>query len=252
MVSDGYQVLIRERLDGPDTLANEIFDQLLVAVSLVSDPWTGEVFATQAARDELEMRKIPHLLIEPNPGRWPASLIGGATLKSNEARVISLSALVAVVCGLRFRVEPVWSPWLKVSTPIDLPQEGFVWPEPQPELVAGFECSVLKDGFRPIFSSEHPTSRLGDRGLIYHPHIDGGAVVEALIEKGASPGWLNTPSLAHSKAPQEIDRLRSRGLNREQVRGLVSVSTAALNTQTWSSVWEQALLEINRLRQFLS
>jgi hypothetical protein len=226
---DGFTVknATAEEIANPEWLTSIQNDLLFVLMS-EDDPVTGKLndFATihAALREKRIFRIIlSHASHAITPVTRPHIF---------EVRVLSLKPEIAlVVAGERFRVTPTFAsrlPWLDQNPKKDLSLR----PSFAAEVIA-FE-EQLPPGFKAYFKKGEP--RVFDRAVIYHPELDGSAVIDQLAEtSGDKISAAGTATAFDSSSPcrwnnpRFTDWLISRGLSEEIIRGLIVIDGARVN-----------------------
>jgi hypothetical protein len=225
---DGYVIksLKMDDFKDPSTWLAPIQNELLFVLYAQDDLVTAGIHDVSLLNAGLKDKRvfrvsISHFLHQAKPQTRPEPF---------EVRILSLTADRALlVAGERCRItSPVADrlPWrldepARVATELLVLSPGEI--EDRKKRVLDFEKS-LPEGFQPYFTSG--AERFFDRAVIFHPGLDGSAVVDALGEK---LGDFDSTSPCRWENSRFADWLTQKGWAPELVRGLVVLRVEVLN-----------------------
>lgn len=220
---------------------------LLFVLSAEDDPVTGRLADHGALWAALKDKRVFRISVSHRAHHFTPLERPGFF----DVRVLSLSTERAlVVAGERCRVSPAIAPIL----PWQMEKADVV--SSQLRTVGDSESQVLKksvldfearlpEGFMPFFTTADP--RLYDRAVIYHPEIDGSALIDELAKRSgrplAAPGFetfYEASSPCRWQDQRLADWLMSRGLSEEQVRGLVLIEASEISLELSRDLSEAA------------
>jgi hypothetical protein len=238
---EGYsiKVLSREEMEQPSVWVAQLQAELLFVLTSEDDPVTAGIRKYDALLESLKDKRIfrislSHGLHCVRPLERPAPF---------EVRILSLTPERALlVAGERCRVHPpVVSrlPWALTKDEEIQSQLAVLSREASGKFqdeVMKFE-SRLPDGFLPFFKSGQ--ERIFDRAVIYHPDLDGLAVIDELArETGVqlpAPGRqtpLESTSPCRWENPRFAEWLLKSGQSEEIIRGMVVIAAEHLELVT--------------------
>jgi len=221
-------------------------DTLFLLDSL-NDPITAQVFSLTELHQQLHARKIFSISVDH------FALEQAVALNPFEVRVLkNPNNLATLLMGSRStRIQPLvagTSDWFSTGAML----EGLNSYSEHQMMVKDFE-SRLEEGFLPLLNKN--TKRIYDRAVIYHPQIDGQAVMEALGRelnlKWNTPGLedrVETLSLCRWNALKDFDWYEAQGISLENLSGTLIIDAQFLTPQVSLSLWS-AVQKIKELQQ---
>jgi hypothetical protein len=223
---EGYTVknATAQEVADPEWLA-PIQNELLFVLMSEDDPVTGRLNDLSPINAALKEKRIFRIVLS----HASHTISPIARPHIFEVRVLSLKPEVAlIVAGERFRVIPTLAsrlPWSDQNPAEDL------------KIQSSFEADILAfedqlpPGFKVYFNKGD--ARVFDRAVIFHPQLDGSAVIDQLAESSgkkialagaATPYDSSSPCRWNN--PRFTDWLLTRGFSEETVRGLIIIDGA--------------------------
>jgi hypothetical protein len=250
--ADGYSIKRLNTADLADDAAfsawySPIASDLLFVLFANDDPVTGRLYNRAALNTGLGDKRVFRINVTHAVSHLAATAKVLERPQPFEVRILSLSPERALIlAGERFRTNPIIAhllPWFSVVEPLRVVTEDQA--AKARDAVRSFE-GAPPEGFKTYFSSDDD-SRVFDRAVLYHPAINGSALIDELcavlnIEPSAAGFEANFEATSPCRwsQPRVTDWLLSRGESEEVVRGLILIKSDLLNETLKHALSESA------------
>jgi hypothetical protein len=244
---DGYIIksLKLEDFKDPSAWLAPIQNELLFVLFAQDDLVTGAIHDVSTLNATLKDKRVFRVSISHSAHQLRAQ----TRPEPFEVRILSLATERALlVAGERCRISsPVADrlPWRldepeRVTAELAVTSAAEV--EARQKRVLNFEKN-LPDGFQPYFAAD--AVRVFDRAVIFHPGLDGSAVVDALAGAGVEKKVggavdFDSTSPCRWENTRFTDWLSEKGVAPEVIRGLVVLSVDRLDDQLNARLGETA------------